>query len=285
MGHPPQQAATEDASTSGRSPEIQNIGRSEEHKDVPKSDPSGLEKEADNREGKTKESTCSRTDEEQRLMEETDSEEIGIAHLSNEEVAILMENGFKESIFLLRTQHQAAMAALRSIKMEKGQSLKSKSKENHRPLDGGMKQKELSDEHQSIPVGPISDKYKEAIEKTKTGQNLDINSEESFPELKDHQPLDGELEDLRRVSEGGKEMEREEELELERQRAVEKMASDLPEKQNLEGDETSGDEGKATAVIGGAYGILGQVAVQRMEHSSLSDLAVICWTLCIVLCL
>nr|GMD36082.1 uncharacterized protein LOC109147873 [Ipomoea batatas] len=134
-------------------------------------------------------------DEEQRFSEEKDPEDIGIAHLSNEEIEILMENGFKESIYLLRTQHQAAMAALRSIKMEKSQSMKSDSKESHRPLDGGnqvpRKQRELSDEHQSFPIGPISDRYREAIEKAKISQKLDLNSEESFPELKDHQPLDG----------------------------------------------------------------------------------------------
>nr|GMD04662.1 uncharacterized protein LOC109149028 [Ipomoea batatas] len=398
---------------------------------MPKTDPSGLEKETDNREGKTKESESSRTAEEQRLMEETDAEEVGIAHLSNEEIEILMENGFKESIYLLRTQHQAAMAALRSIKLEKGQSMKSESKENHRPLDGGnfTKQRELSEEHQSIPIGPISDKYKEVIEKMKIGQNLDINSEESFPELKGHQPLDGglakddggfakekgvkfvgettyyyergqpsgtkqdqgseaetgkesgnkgtfreagvergrnirresgegirersssgerrtqynwqyqgrggnqigrggrggrfgrgrgyqnnlggrgvgvenqsgirvqselgkekgkqkqmegesagrelekekDLEELRRAIEGGKEKEREKEMEMERQREVEKLASDLPEKQNLEGVETSEDEGKPTAVIGGAYGILGQVDEEGNEIEKINE--------------
>nr|GMC80114.1 ribosomal protein S7 [Ipomoea batatas] len=254
-----------------------NSGRTEEHKSVPISDPLGSEKEIENQDGKTNVTGSSRMDEEQRFSEEKDPEDIGIAHLSNEEIEILMENGFKESIYLLRTQHQAAMAALRSIKMEKSQSMKSDSKESHRPLDGGnqvpRKQRELSDEHQSFPIGPISDRYREAIEKAKISQKLDLNSEESFPELKDHQPLDGGpgKDDGGVAKEKGVKFAGETTYYFERgqtsgtkqdhgseaaagKEAAGKMAKDLPEKQNLEGDESSGDEGKATAVIGGAYG-------------------------------
>nr|GMC71024.1 uncharacterized protein LOC109147873 [Ipomoea batatas] len=277
--------------------------RTEEHKSVPISDPLESEKEIENQEGKTNVTDSSRMDEEQRTLEGKDLEETGIAQLSNEEIEILMENGFKESIFLLRTQHQAVMAALRSIKMEKSQSTKSDSKESHRPLDGGNQAprmpRESSEEHQSIPIGPIPDRHREAIEKTKIGQKLDLTSEDSFPELKDHQPLDGGpgKDDggiakekgvkfagettyyfERGLTSGTKQDQgsdvaagKESEVDLEKQKTAEKMAEDLPAKQNLEGDETSGDEGKATAVIGGAYGVLGQIDEEGNEIEKINE--------------
>nr|GMD35438.1 hypothetical protein Iba_scaffold1262551CG0010 [Ipomoea batatas] len=154
----------------------------------------GSEKEVENRKEKTEEEGSSRAENEQRSVEDDEVTILEFAQLSDDDIRILMDNGFKKSIYSIHAQHKAAVVALRLIKAEKLEMENQNKVKDHHPLDDGQENSEGGNGNvraagvsQSIPIGPIAEKYKNAME----GHKLDINSERSFPGLKDHQPLDG----------------------------------------------------------------------------------------------